>query len=282
MRLANGFLWIGKFGIHPLHIAGILSVLLVWEAAAHYLLRTNPFAESLFPPIERVLTDSLPGFAAFGVQLGSPRIMEPGYGPALLVLAEQSAATITRLLIGTTAGIVLGILTGLAMGWSEWIRDLLDPPLELIRMVPSLALLPLFLLWFGGREIGTLLYIGLAIFMIVVISTLVAIRNLPRIHTDYARTLGATKRQVFQTVVVPGIVPGLVGAIRVALGSAWAIVLAGEYLAVPSGLGRLMVLSEMFFFTGRMIVIVILFMIYSAVLNLAFLAVARRLTRWQP
>jgi ABC-type nitrate/sulfonate/bicarbonate transport system permease component len=138
------------------------------------------------------------------------------------------------------------------------------------------------MLWFGGREIGTFLFVLLAIFIILVINTLVAIRNVPPIYEQMARTLGASPIQVYLTILVPAIVPGLIGAGRVALGSSWAIVLAAEYLAIQSGLGRLMILSEMFFYTGRMVVIVILFVIYSVILNLAFLAVARRLTRWVP
>ncbi len=97
-----------------------------------------------------------------------------------------------------------------------------------------------------------------------------------------ARTLGATRFQVYRTIIMPAIIPGLIGAVRVALGSSWAIVLAAEYLSVQSGLGRLMILSEMFFFTGRMVVVVILFIIYSVILNLAFLLIARRVTRWMP
>jgi ABC-type nitrate/sulfonate/bicarbonate transport system permease component len=146
---------------------------------------------------------------------------------------------------------------------------------------PSLALLPLFMLWFGGREIRTFGFVTLAIFIILVINTVVAIRNVPPIYAQMARTLGATRLQVDLTIIIPAIVPGLIGAVRV-LGSSWAIVLAAEYLAVLSGLGRPMILSEMFFYTGRMVVIVILFVVYSRILNLAFLAVARRLTRWVP
>lgn len=274
---------LGRIRIHPLQLIGIPALILAWEVAAFYLRTKNPQAATVFPSLGQVVGQALPDLAAFGQQI------RPGYAGkvssysgALRVLAGESVSTLWRVVGGTICGIVLGVATGLIMGWSPALRRFLAPPIEFVRMIPSLALLPLFMLWFGGREIGTFLFVVLAIFIILVINTVVAVRNVPPIFAQMARTLGATRLQVYWTIIIPAVVPGLVGAVRVALGSSWAIVLAAEYLAVLSGLGRLMILSEMFFYTGRMVVIVILFVVYSVILNLAFLAVARRLTRWLP
>lgn len=261
---------------HWLQIAGIVAIPVGWELTARYLGATNRFGASLLPTMSDVVERDLPGFAALDPTLGS------GHLAGLLVLAEESVPTLTRVLVGTVVGTVLGVLVGLAMSWAGWLRDLVEPGLQVVRMVPPLALLPLFLLWFGGREVGTVSYVALAVFVIVVINTVVAVENLPPEFAAYARTLGASKLQLFRTVVVPGMVPGLIGGIRVALGSVWAIVLAAEFLAVPSGLGRLLQLSQMSLLTGRVIVVIILFVTYSALLNGLFLLVARRLTRWQP
>lgn len=283
MYVQAPFIHVGRLRIHFLHIAGLLVPLILWEAAAHYLAATNPFGESLFPSIERVFTVSLPGFATFSQRLGvGEPIVEPSYGPALKVLGSQSLITLVRLLVGTSLGIFLGVVVGLATGWSRSFRHLVELPIGIIRMVPSLALLPLFLLWFGGREIGATIFITLAVFMLLVVATMNAIGNIPRIYFDYAETLGATKSQVYRTVVAPAIFPGLIGSVRVALASSWAITLGAEFLAVQSGLGRMMQLSEMFFFTGRIMIVAILFILYSLVLNGIYLFFARRLTRWQP
>lgn len=274
---------LGRIRIHPLQLIGIPALILAWEVAAFYLRTKNPQAATVFPSLGQVFGQALPDLAAFGQQI------RPGYAGkvssysgAVRVLAGESVSTLWRVVGGTICGVVLGVATGLIMGWNPAVRRFLAPSIEFIRMIPSLALLPLFMLWFGGREIGTFLFVMLAIFIILVINTMVAIRNVAPIYAQMARTLGATRLQVYRTIIMPAIVPGLIGAVRVALGSSWAIVLAAEYLAVLSGLGRLMILSEMFFYTGRMVVIVILFIVYSVVLNLAFLAVARRLTRWMP
>jgi ABC-type nitrate/sulfonate/bicarbonate transport system permease component len=268
-----------SFRPHWLHVVGILAIPVAWELAAAYLGATNAFGASLLPPIGQVVLRDVPGFAALDPELA---MRGPSFLGGLLVLAEESVPTLVRVLIGTVVGILVGVLAGLAMSWSTLLRELVEPGLQVIRMVPPLALLPLFLLWFGGREVGTIGYVALAVFLIVVINTMVAVENLSPQYAAYARALGASKFQLFRTVVAPGMVPGLIGGIRVALGSVWAIVLAAEFLAVPSGLGRLLQLSQMSMQTGRVIVVIILFVIYSALLNGIFLLVARRLTRWLP
>ncbi len=274
---------LGRIRIHPLQLVGIPVLVLSWEVAALYLRARNPQAASVFPSLGTVFSQDLPDLAAFGQVVGRGYAGKvSSYSGALRVLALESIPTLWRVVGGTVCGIVLGVTTGLIMGWSPVARRFLAPPIEFVRMIPNLALLPLFMLWFGGREIGTFLFVMVAIFIILVINTVVAIRNVPPIYAQMARTLGATRLQVYLTIIIPAIVPGLIGAVRVALGSSWAIVLAAEYLAIQSGLGRLMILSEMFFYTGRMVVIVAVFIVFSVVLNLAFLAVARRLTRWVP
>ena len=268
--------------VHPLQVAGIACLLILWEGVAHLLEGRVDYADVILPTIESVFGVALPGLAAFGGGAMG------GYGgtsslpQALAVLADNSLVTLIRVLGGTVAGTVLGVLVGLAMGWSRRLAGILDPPIQLVRAVPALALIPLFMVWFGGAPLGPFVFVAFVAFELIVINTVEAIRSVPPIVRQYALSLGATQWQLFRTVVLPGIVPSLIGAIRVILGSSWAVVLAAEYLSVEAGLGRLMILSEVFLLTGRMIVIVLLFMLYSAVLNYMFLRSARYATRWVP
>ncbi|MHB1131629.1 MAG: ABC transporter permease [Chloroflexota bacterium] len=268
--------------LNPWSIAGLLIPLVLWEIGAHVLLAVYPLGSFLLPTIESIILHSLPGFATFDTSTAQGFGGASSYLGAFRVLAEHSVATLTRVGLGTISGLVLGILVGLLIGWSKSLRDFLFPIIQILRTIPFLALIVLFLLWFGGAEIGPLVYISFVVFTTMVIITMEAIRNVPPVYRHFAQTLGANDLQIYRTVVVPAITPSLVGAIRVVLGSAWAIVLAAEYLAVQTGLGRLMILSEMFFETGRIVVVVLLFMAFSAATNYMFLAGARRLTRWQP
>lgn len=268
--------------LNPWTVAGVLLPLLLWEVGAHVVLAVYPLGSFLLPTIENILFVSLPGFATFDPSTPQGFGGASSYLGAIKVLAEHSVATLARVAMGTTAGLILGILVGLLIGWSKALRDFLFPIIQILRTIPFLALIVLFMLWFGGAEIGPLVYISFVVFTTIVVITIEAIRNVPPVYRHFAQTLGANDLQIYRTVVVPAITPSLVGAIRVVLGSAWAIVLAAEYLAVQTGLGRLMILSEMFFQTGRIVVVVLLFMAFSAATNYAFLAGARRLTRWQP
>jgi ABC-type nitrate/sulfonate/bicarbonate transport system permease component len=116
----------------------------------------------------------------------------------------------------------------------------------------------------------------------VVINTIEAIRNVPPVYFQYARTLGASRLQAYRTVILPAMLPELIGGIRVVLGLSWAIVLAAEYLASQSGLGRILIMAEKWLYTGRMIVIIFLIIAYSLLLNWLFLKVAKHITRWMP
>jgi ABC-type nitrate/sulfonate/bicarbonate transport system permease component len=116
----------------------------------------------------------------------------------------------------------------------------------------------------------------------MVVYTVEAVRNVAPIFQDYGRTMGATRFQVYRTIVLPAIIPALIGGVRVCLGVSWAIVLAAEYLGAQSGLGRILILSQLFFDTGRMVIIVMLFVGYAMLLNSLVTTTLYRLTRWVP
>ncbi len=254
-------------------------MVVAWEGIAWTMKGFTRFADTIMPTWESVFGGALPGMALLWTGGGSG---QPSYALALVVLGQNSLATIGRVLVGTTSGILLGVVVGLLMGWSRRIRDFAWPSIQVTRPIPALALIPLFMLWFGGREVGTWLYIAWAIFNMMVVYTVEAVWNVSPIVQDYARTLGATRIQVYRTVVLPAIVPSLIGGLRVSLGVSWAIVLAAEYLGAQSGLGRILILSQTFFDTGRMVIIVLLFIAYALLLNALVVHISYRLTRWVP
>ena len=264
-------------------ILGLVCLIVAYEAFAWWVFTDNPRrADRMFPRIEYVATVSFPEFATYyGFDEGLLGYRQ-NVGQALMVLFENALVTIRRLVIGLVAGIGLGIGVGLLVGMSRWARDVVLPPVLLLRTIPILALIPLFMFWFGAREIGILIFVSFAVFSMMIVNTLEAIRNVPPIYQDYARCMGATRRQIYRTVIVPAILPSLNGGIRVILGLSFAIVLAGELLATDSGLGWLMILSERFFMIGRIVVIVVIFVILSLILNGLYLAASRYVNRWVP
>jgi ABC-type nitrate/sulfonate/bicarbonate transport system permease component len=100
-----------------------------------------------------------------------------------------------------------------------------------------LALVPLFLVWFGGEPVGIYLYIVFAIAMLMVAYTVNAIQNVHPMYGQFAQTLGASPGQLFLSVYLPAVVPELFGGIRVALGITWGVTPAAEYLAAQASCG---------------------------------------------
>lgn len=260
-------------------VYGVLALailFILWWIAAEWVAGNMARPEVILPsPIDVV--QSIRGLAVFA----GPSA-ELTYANAAQVIFVHTAASASRLLSGVVLGAVLGIGTGLLLGWNTRLRMIAEGPLLAIRTIPLLALIPLFLAWFGGRDIGGVVYIAFAVFSMLLINTLEAIRNVDPSLRYFALTLGASPLRVYRTVVMPAIVPELVGGVRVVLGISWAILLAAEYLAAQSGIGRILILAQEYSYTDRMILILLLIMVYTYALDRGFNTFAERITRWMP
>jgi ABC-type nitrate/sulfonate/bicarbonate transport system permease component len=264
-----------------LGLAAVCALLGIWEGAAYWLAATNQYGSSLLPTIQHVITTSLPQIAGFtGRALTTTT--EPSFRGAIEVLLTQSRFTLVRLLLGTSIGVALGITVGALMAMSRVGRAVVGPPVLVARNIPPLALVPLFVVWFGDQESGRIIYVAFVVFSMVVVNTVHAIENLDPIWVSYARTLGAGRRKIFTSVLLPGSLPEIAAGLKVVIGLSWAIVLAAEFIAAHNGLGSLLIIGETFFDVGLMIVVVIVFIAYSLVLNTAFDALTRRLARGLP
>ncbi len=253
----------------------IIALILVWQFIANYSQKTQEYGVTLIPTLPEIII----GIKEFAIFNNNSTISNQWIG-GIQVLLINSLATVSRAVGGVVIGVVLGVFLGLLFSFLQFLRYLFLPTIQIIRAIPILTLIPLFLLWFGDQEYGVWIYVSFAVFVLIITNTLEAVRNVPKKYTQYAFTLGVNRFQLFRTIIFPAIIPRLIGPIRVSLGASWAIVLAAEYLAVTKGLGYLMILSERFFKMNRMVVIVILFVLFSMILNKIFVRIARRITHW--
>jgi ABC-type nitrate/sulfonate/bicarbonate transport system permease component len=183
-------------------------------------------------------------------------------------------------LLGFILGTALGVGTSIVMAYSKFIRDSFSSISDFIRPVPIFALIPLFILWFGIGRIPQIALILVGVSVIIGVVTLEAIRNIPKIYIDAAYTLGAKKKQIFSTIIMPSIFPHIIGSIRVGAATAFGLDVAAEFMGSQEGLGYLMIVQQNYLKTDGIIAIVIIYSVIAFIVDRILCAVERRLTYW--
>jgi sulfonate transport system permease protein len=156
-------------------------------------------------------------------------------------LLEHVLSTLTRLLLGFSLGAALGTLLGVSCGRSEKLRSLLDPSLQALRSIPSLAWVPLFLLWLGIQETSKVALIAVGAFFPVYLNLLSGILAIDRRLVEVGVMNGYGGWALSRHVLVPAALPAYLTGLRSGLGLAWMFVVAAELLGASRGLGYLMV-----------------------------------------
>jgi ABC-type nitrate/sulfonate/bicarbonate transport system permease component len=141
-------------------------------------------------------------------------------------------------------------------------------------------LIPLFILWFGIGRAPQILLVGLGSAVILSVSTMEAVRNVPRAFCDAAATLGATKADIYRTVVIPCITPHLIGAARVAAASVWGLDVAAELMGSQQGLGYLIALQQSYLNTAGIIALLFVYAALAFGLDILLNLTGRHLTAW--
>lgn len=190
------------------------------------------------------------------------------------------AYSLVIILGGFAIGVVSGVLVALAMAYSVIFRETFEGVVNALRPVPIFALIPLFLLWFGIGRTSQIGLVAFGVFVIIVVSTSEAIRNVPAIFINASRTLGASRGRVFGTVIVPAILPNLVGAIRVAAAASFGLDVAAEFIGAQNGLGYMLISSASYLFTDGIIVVIVIYSLLSFALDRLLQLGSKRVTRW--
>ena len=168
-------------------------------------------------------------------------------------------------------------------GYSPTIRRFFEATLDnLVRPVPFFALIPLFVLWFGIGMAPQIGLVAIGIFLLLSLTTLEAVRNVPQIYVRAALTLGASRFHVYRTTVIPAIVPHLIGSIRLGAAYAWGLDVAAEYAGSQDGLGFIMIIRGAYLDTASITFIVLVYCSLAIIFDQTVRYVSTRLTRWSP
>ena len=186
-----------------------------------------------------------------------------------------------RVFVGVTLGIALAVPVGFVLGWYPRIRSFIDPLLNFFRALPPIALIPLVIVYFGIGEPAKIVILFYASFFAGVIVMYEGIAQISPIYVRVSRTLGATDGEIFRKVIIPLTVPHLLTALRVALGVAWATLVASELIAAQQGLGALIQNASSFFQLDVIYVGIVCIGLIALAMDLALRAATRRLVAWQ-
>jgi len=186
-----------------------------------------------------------------------------------------------RVFLGVTLGILLAVPVAFVLGWYREVRGFIDPLLNFFRALPPIALIPLVIVYFGIGETAKVVILFYASFFSGVIVMYEGIAQISPIYVRVARTLGARDFEIFLKVIVPLTVPHMLTALRVALGVAWATLVASELIAAQQGLGSLIQNAASFFQLDIIYVGIICIGFIALAMDLGLRAVARRLVAWQ-
>jgi NitT/TauT family transport system permease protein len=203
---------------------GIATLLAVWQVmAVAYKL------EQILPPpldVARTIFTTL--------TLNTDRWL---YGPNIY---EHLGSSFLRAITGFAIAAAFAVPLGLFVGRFRVVREFVDPVIRSLYPIPGIAWIPLAILWFGLGNTAVIFVVFIAEFFPLYFNTEAGARNINPILVDAARCFGARRLTLLRRVILPASIPYIITGMRIALGGAWRMIVAGEMLASQSGIGSLL------------------------------------------
>jgi NitT/TauT family transport system permease protein len=211
----------------------------------------------------------------------SPREVEEGLASLLHhgVLYRDILDSLRRVAIGYLAAIALGVPLGLLFGWYPALNQVVNPVVQLLRPISPIAWIPVAIIFFGVGDYAAIFLVFLGAFFPIVVTCVDGVQNVPLIYRRAGRNFGLTPAQVLSRVIFPAALPQILVGLRIALGIAWLVVVAGEMIAVDSGLGYLIIDSRN---SGKRYDLVVGAMLLIGVIGLALDILYRGVEKLKP
>jgi sulfonate transport system permease protein len=178
-------------------------------------------------------------------------------------------------------GTLLGVGLGFAAGLSRRVELFFSGTINTLRHIPSVAWIPLVVVWLGLGAPAKIVVLAKSIFIPVFLNTLQAIRGIDQNFIELAQALKLNKRQLIRRVIFPAIVPVVMVTLRYAVGLSWALVVIAEGISGLEGLGFLIFRAQNLLMTDQLLVCMVLIGLIGYVLDRLLSLAQRRLLRWQ-
>lgn len=175
-------------------------------------------------------------------------------------LQSNLETSVTRAVLALVAGVVAGVVLALISGLSRIGEALVDGPIQIKRAIPTLALIPLFIIWLGIGESMKITVIALSVFVPVYINTHAALRGIDARYAELAETVGLSRSAFIRRIALPGSLPGFFTGLRIAVTVSWLALVVVEQINATSGIGYLMTQARNY---GQTDIIVVGLTIYA-------------------
>ena len=187
-----------------------------------------------------------------------------------------------RVVAGFVVGSAIAVVAGCVAGSTRLFEDLLDPVLEMLRPIPPLAWLPLFIFWFGIGEPSKIYFTAFVAFFPVYVNTVEGVKYTDPLLLRAALSLGATRWQMFRFVILHAAIPQIITGLRLGFGMAFLALVATELIAANAGLGYRIMESRNYFKVDWMVFGALVIGLIGFTLGGAIRAVEVRLLKWRP
>lgn len=241
-----------------LNVLGLALFIAVWEAIPRYSDWVN---EVLFPPPSTVLQTFIP-------MLTSGEI------------GRNIAISLQRAGLGFVIALVSGISLGLVTARIRWLQYLTEPLLHGFRAIPTIALVPLCILWFGIGEPSKVVLVAWGAFFPIWITTFIGVRDINLIYLRSAACLGASRRDTLLLVVLPAALPFILSGIRQAIAVSLIVLVAAELSGASAGVAYMMSQGHQLFRVDIMFIGLALLGTFGFLADRVFVALARWLFPW--
>jgi sulfonate transport system permease protein len=196
-------------------------------------------------------------------------------------LQRNTLVTLARVAAGFGIGVVVATIVGAATGYSATLRRLLDPSLQALRAIPSIAWVPLFILWLGIFEASKVTLIAVGVFFPVYLGLIGAIQSVDRKMVEVGRAARLSNLVMVRRILLPAVLPPYVISLRSGLGLGWMFVVAAELMGASEGLGYLLIDGQQLGKPAEIVAAIVAFAIVGKLTDWLIVLTAAPFLRWE-
>jgi sulfonate transport system permease protein len=196
-------------------------------------------------------------------------------------LQRHALATLGRVAAGFGIGVAVGTLLGAITGYSAFVRGFIDPSLQALRAIPSIAWVPLFILWLGIFEASKVTLIAVGVFFPVYLGVMGAVMSVDRKIVEVGRAFRLSGAQMVRRILLPAVLPSYVIALRSGLGLGWMFVVAAEFMGASEGLGFLLVDGQQLGKPAQIVAAIVAFALIGKATDWILVYLTAPFLRWE-